>query len=89
MCIAAPAKVVELDKENNLLAADFGGVRQTARTNLLPDVEVGDYVLIHAGYAIEKLTEQAAKESLEAWDELLEVLDEEDKEWEAAHSQEA
>lgn len=45
--------------------------------------------MIHAGYAIEKLTEQAAKESLEAWDELLDVLDEEDKEWEAAHSQEA
>ncbi|OWT33123.1 hydrogenase [Methanobrevibacter sp. 87.7] len=89
MCIAAPAKVVELDKENKLLSADFGGVRQTARYNLLPDVELGDYVLIHAGYAIEKLTEQAAKESLEAWDELLEVLDEEDKEWAAAHPDKA
>lgn len=89
MCIAAPAKVVELDKENKLLSADFGGVRQTAKSNLLPDVELGDYVLIHAGYAIEKLTEQAAKESLEAWDELLEVLDEEDKEWAAAHPNQA
>ena len=47
-------------------------------------MEVGDYVLIHAGYAIEKLTEEAAKESLEAWEELLEILEEEDKEMEKA-----
>ena len=44
----------------------------------------GDYVLIHAGYAIEKLSEEAAKESLEAWEELLEVLEEEDREMEKA-----
>ena len=52
--------------------------------DLLPEVEIGDYVLIHAGYAIEKLTEEAAKESLEAWEELLEILEEEDKEMEKA-----
>lgn len=84
MCIAAPAKVVEIDRENNSLFADFGGVRQEAKFTLLPDVEIGDYVLIHAGYAIEKLSEEAAKESLEAWEELLEVLEEEDREMEAA-----
>ncbi len=84
MCIAAPAKVVEINKENESLFADFGGVRQEAKINLLPDVEVGDYVLIHAGYAIEKLSEEAAKESLEAWEELLEVLEEEDREMEKA-----
>ena len=52
--------------------------------DLLPDVEIGEYVLIHAGYAIEKLSEEAAKESLEAWEELLEILEEEDKEMEKA-----
>jgi hydrogenase expression/formation protein HypC len=83
MCIAAPAHVIEIDREENLLVADFGGARQQAKLDLLPEVEVGDYVLIHAGFAIEKLTEEAAKESLEAWEELLEVLEEEDKEWEA------
>ena len=81
MCIAAPAKIVEIDTESNICAADFGGVKQNARLDLLPDAEIGDYVLIHAGYAIEKLSEQAAKESLEAWDDLLDVLDEEDREW--------
>ena len=80
MCIAAPAKIVEIDTESNICAADFGGVRQNAKLDLLPDVEIGDYVLIHAGYAIEKLSEEAAKESLESWDELLEMLEEEDKE---------
>ena len=79
MCIAAPAHVVEIDREENLIYVDFGGARQQAKMDLLPDVEIGDYVLIHAGYAIEKLSEEAAKESLEAWEELLEVLEEEDR----------
>ncbi|MEE1129557.1 MAG: HypC/HybG/HupF family hydrogenase formation chaperone [Methanobrevibacter sp.] len=84
MCIAAPALVVEINKDDNVLFADFGGARQAAKMDLLPDVEVGEYVLIHAGFAIEKLSEEAAKESLEAWEELLEILEEEDKEMEKA-----
>jgi len=84
MCIAAPAHVVEINKEENILFADFGGARQQAKMDLLPDVELGDYVLIHAGYAIEKLSEEAAKESLEAWEELLDILEEEDREMEEA-----
>ena len=84
MCIAAPAQIVKIDKEENILYADFGGARQQAKLDLLPDVEIGDYVLIHAGYAIEKLSEEAAKESLEAWEELLEILEEEDREMEKA-----
>ena len=67
--------------------ADFGGARQAAKMDLLPDVEIGEYVLIHAGYAIEKLSEEAAKESLEAWEELLEILEEEDKEMEKARAE--
>ena len=84
MCIAAPAHVIEINREDNWLVADFGGARQQAKMDLLPEVEVGDYVLIHAGYAIEKLTEEAAKESLEAWEELLDILEEEDMEMEKA-----
>lgn len=84
MCIAAPAHVVEINREDNWLVADFGGARQQAKIDLLPEVEIGDYVLIHAGYAIEKLSEEAAKESLEAWEELLEMLEEEDMEMEKA-----
>ena len=80
MCIAAPAQIVKIDREENVLYADFGGARQAAKMDLLPDVEIGEYVLIHAGYAIEKLSEEAAKESLEAWEELLDIPEEEDKE---------
>ena len=87
MCIAAPAQVVEINREENWLFADFGGARQQAKLDLLPEVEVGDYVLIHAGYAIEKLTEEAAKESLEAWEELLEILEEEDRQLEQERNQ--
>ena len=87
MCIAAPAHVVEINREDNWLVADFGGARQQAKIDLLPEVEIGDYVLIHAGYAIEKLTEEAAKESLEAWEELLDIIEEEDIEMEKARNE--
>ena len=87
MCIAAPAHVIEINREDNWLVADFGGARQQAKLDLLPEVEVGDYVLIHAGYAIEKLTEEAAKESLEAWEELLDILEEEEKKKKKARSE--
>ena len=87
MCIAAPAQIVEINREDNYLFADFGGARQQAKMDLLPDVEVGDYVLIHAGYAIEKLSEEAAQESLEAWEELLDILEEEDLEMEKARQE--
>jgi hydrogenase expression/formation protein HypC len=79
MCIATPAQIVEIDKKNNVGFADFGGVRQMVKLNLVDEIEEGKYVLVHAGYAIEVLSDQAAKESLEAWDELLSALDEEDK----------
>lgn len=87
MCIAAPAHVIEINREDNLLVADFGGAKQQAKLDLLPEVEVGDYVLIHAGYAIEKLSEEAAKESLEAWEELLDFLEEEDMQMEKAREE--
>jgi hydrogenase expression/formation protein HypC len=76
MCIAAPAQILEINE--NVAIVDFGGVRQQAKLDLVENVVIGKYVLVHSGYAIEVLTDQAAKESLEAWDELLKVLDEEE-----------
>ena len=74
MCIAAPAKIVEI---NDIKATcDFGGVKQEAKLDLV-EADIGSYVLIHSGYAIEVLTEEAAKESLNAWNELLEELENE------------
>ena len=76
MCIAAPAQIIEI--KDNVATVDFGGVRQQAKLDLVNDVDVGRYVLVHSGYAIEVLSDQEAQESLEAWDELLKILDEED-----------
>ena len=77
MCIAAPAQIIEIDEEENSAVVDFGGVRQKVKLDLVEDVREGRYVLVHSGYAIEVLSDRAARESLEAWDELLKVLDEE------------
>jgi len=49
---------------------DFGGVNRDANVSLV-DVEEGDYVIVHAGYAIQQLDEEEAKKSLEAWEEVI------------------
>lgn len=76
MCIAAPARILEINE--NMATVDFGGVRQQVKLDLVNDVDIDRYVLVHSGYAIEVLTAEEAKESLEAWDELLKALDEEE-----------
>jgi hydrogenase expression/formation protein HypC len=78
MCIAAPAQIIEIN--DNVATVDFGGVRQQAKLDLVSDGDVGRYVLVHSGYAIEVLSDQEAQESLEAWDELLKIMDEENAE---------
>jgi hydrogenase expression/formation protein HypC len=69
MCLAVPAKITEINGEEAVL--DYGGVKRKANISMLSDVIVGDYVLVHVGYAISKLDEDAAKEILKLWDELL------------------
>ncbi|HOI39248.1 MAG TPA: HypC/HybG/HupF family hydrogenase formation chaperone [Methanobacterium sp.] len=78
MCIAAPAQILEI--KENVATVDFGGVRQQAKLDLVEDVDVGRYVLVHSGYAIEVLSDQEAQESLEAWDELLKIMEEDAEE---------
>jgi hydrogenase expression/formation protein HypC len=78
LCIAAPAQILEI--KENVATVDFGGVRQQAKLDLVEDVDVGRYVLVHSGYAIEVLSDQEAQESLEAWDELLKIMEEDAEE---------
>lgn len=52
---------------------EFGGVRKEIGLQLVPDAKVGDYVLLHAGFAIEKLDEGEARETLRLLEELIEV----------------
>jgi hydrogenase expression/formation protein HypC len=73
MCVAVPGKVIE--KNGNMGMVDFGG--NTIRINLgLVDAKVGDYVLVHAGCALEVLAEDKANELLRLLEELQEALNE-------------
>jgi hydrogenase expression/formation protein HypC len=61
MCLAIPARVVEI-QENDVAIVDLGGVRKDISLALLEDVAVGDYVIVHVGYALTRLdAEEAAK----------------------------
>ncbi len=62
MCLAVPGKLVEL--EGALARVDFGGVQRQIYMDLLPDAQLGDWVLAHAGFAIQQLDEQEARETL-------------------------
>ncbi|MEM1507630.1 MAG: HypC/HybG/HupF family hydrogenase formation chaperone [Candidatus Bathyarchaeia archaeon] len=76
MCLAIPARVIEVN--GDLAKADFGGVVREVNISLV-DAKVGDYILVHAGYAIQVLDEKEANETLELWREIL-ALEEEQSE---------
>ncbi len=68
MCLGIPMKVIEIN--GNDAVAEAGGVRRNIRLDLIEGVKKGDYVLIHTGYAIEKLEEEDALETLKLLDEV-------------------
>jgi len=70
MCLAVPGKVIEI--KDSVGIVDFNGVKREVRLDLV-DVKVGDYVIVHTGFAIEKMDEKDALESLHIWQELLKV----------------
>jgi len=67
MCLGIPGKVVEIHDDGPLPMArvDFGGVRKEACLAYVPEVRVGDYVIIHVGFAISRLDEEEALRTLE------------------------
>lgn len=62
MCLAIPARITKI--ENEMATIDVDGVQRQASLLLLPEVQVGDFVIVHAGFAIHKLDEEAAQETL-------------------------
>ncbi len=74
MCLAIPAEVLTVD--GNRGVGDYGGLEQEVSLDLVEDVYPGDYVLIHVGFAIEKLSKDAALETLAIFKEL-EALEQE------------
>ena len=73
MCLAIPMKIKSIS--NNRATVEVGGVDYQANLDLVSDAKVGDYVIVHAGFAIEKLDEEAALESLEIWREIAEFTE--------------
>jgi len=77
MCLAIPGKIVEIvNVENQLAKVDVGGVRRNVNIGMLDDVIVGDYVLIHVGFAMTKIDEKEAAETLRILDEIGQFDDE-------------
>jgi len=81
MCLSIPSKVVKIDKECNVATVDTMGVTREAGLELMEegDVKIGDYVLLHIGFIMNKIDETDALESLKVYNEILEKLDEEDR----------
>jgi hydrogenase expression/formation protein HypC len=74
MCLAVPARLLELN--DSVGVADFGGVRREISVLFVPEAQVGDYVLVHAGTAIERLDEAEAEETLKLFAEIAAAEDE-------------
>ncbi len=72
MCLAVPGRITEIwdDRETRMATADFGGVLKEICLAFLPDAAVGDYAIVHVGFAISKIDEAAAKETLAMFEQL-------------------
>ena len=63
MCLGIPGKVIEIEK--SIAKVDVGGLLRYISLDLCPDVSIGEYVLIHTGFAIQKVDEKEAEETLD------------------------
>lgn len=77
MCLAIPSKIIKI--ENNIGIIDVDGVKREASFMLLEDAKVGDYVIVHAGFALHKIDESEAMESLKVLRESLYLAEKEDE----------
>lgn len=75
MCLAIPGKIIEIDSDNDHAIVDYGdGTKRKANISLV-SVKKGDYVLVHAGFAIEVLDEKEAQKTLDLFREMLSMED--------------
>jgi hydrogenase expression/formation protein HypC len=72
MCLAVPLKLIEIN--GNDAVGEALGMRRSIRVDFIPEPQVGDYVIVHAGFAIERLPQQQAEDDLETWRELADVI---------------
>lgn len=80
MCLSIPSKIKSINEEFNECIVDTMGVERGASLDLIDQpVKVGDYVLIHIGFAMNKIDEEDALESLKVYGEIIEKMEEEDR----------
>lgn len=76
MCLAMPTRVIAID--NDLATVELDGVQKQISLALIDDVAVGDYVIVHVGFALQKLDEEEAKKTLAVFAEMAELVAAED-----------
>ncbi len=72
MCLAVPGKIISIEErdETRMAKVDVGGVVKDVCLAYLPEIQVGDYTIVHVGFAIQKLDEESAKETLALFESL-------------------
>ena len=75
MCLAIPGKVIEIYEQNGLKMGrlDYAGTVNTACLEYVPEVQLGQYALVHAGFALSVLDEEEAQKTYALWDELVQA----------------
>ena len=71
MCLAIPGKIIEINNNKEHAIVDYGGGTKRKANVTLVDIKIGDYVLVHAGFAIEVLNKKEAEETLDLFREIL------------------
>ncbi|MEU8922049.1 HypC/HybG/HupF family hydrogenase formation chaperone [Kitasatospora sp. NPDC048545] len=86
MCLAVPGRVTEIGERDGTRMAvmDFGGVVKDVCLEYLPDLAVGDYAIVHVGFALQRLDEESARRTLALFEELGLLQEEFGDPWEAA-----
>ncbi len=80
MCLSIPSRVTKIDKKHNIATVDTMGVSRDASLDLMEEnsVNIGDYVLLHIGFIMNKIDEKDALDSLETYREILEIINEDE-----------
>ncbi len=79
MCLAIPSKIIEIGEDNTAIVDTLGMRRRVSLDLMMDPVQVGDYVLIHVGYAMTRLDEEQALESIKAYEELIRLMEEDER----------
>ncbi len=81
MCLSIPSKVVEISEDKMMCRVDTMGVQREANLMMIgeDEIKVGDYVLLHIGFVMNKIDEEEALASIETYKEILELMDEEER----------